>query len=103
MNNNKIRKVYDPVINLNRQFHELMANRGIQRVSGDRFIRDGKGGGWEFVTNRYKHGTRLYQMQVDYMYVIKDVVDRGRNPYFVKLAQKFIDDCAVELARMDSK
>lgn len=92
---NKPVKIFDPVVRLNIQFNKLMYGRGMQRIHGDRY--DYKSGEWKFVQKRYEKGSRLYQMQIDYMYAIKDVVDRGRNPYFVKVAQDLVDGFAKEL------
>lgn len=98
----------DPVISLNRQFDRLM--RGRPTTS----IKDKPVGGWtelgaetspslsnrkfNLLPDRYQRGDRLYQMQVDYMYFIKQVSDtNGRNTALIKNCQEHINRCREEL------
>ena len=106
----------DPVISLNRQFNKLMQGKSTPG------IKDRPVGGWvkireqeeeldqnppslsnrtyQLVPNRYKVADRIYQMQVDYMYLIKAVSDsQGKNTSLIKGCQEFINSCREELGR----
>lgn len=99
----------DPVISLNRQFSKMMAFRQTEGV------KDKPVGGWvqlgdesppsltnreyRLVPNRYSVADRIYQIQVDYMYLIKGVIDtNGKNTALIKTCQEFINSCREELA-----
>ena len=105
----------DPVISLNRQFNKIMSNYPTP------VIKDEPIGGWVQLgqldpnlsnrkynlikknkngkrISRYDSGDRIYQMQVDYAYYIRDVQDtEGKNGSMIRQCQEFINSCKEEL------
>jgi len=84
----------DHVKSLSNQFFRLMYGHNTGKIR-DKY--DIKTKTWTYVANRYDVGNRIYQMQCDFMYLIKDVQDSAGNLYFVKRTQDFINECAKEL------
>jgi len=98
----------DPVISLNRQFDKLMRGRpftGVKDKPVNGWVQLGDENAPSFSNrkyllkpNRYQRGDRIYQMQVDYCYYIKEVIDtNGRNTGLIKNCQEFINTCRAEL------
>ena len=99
----------DPVISLNRQFNKIMGGKstaGIKDKPIDGWVELGSERTPDFsnreyvlVPNRYDAADRIYQMQVDYCYLIKEVINtNGRNTGMIKNCQEFINQCREELA-----
>jgi len=83
----------DPVISLNRQFNKLMQGKHSNRIK-DRKVN----GKWNITKDRYEAGGMIYQMQVDYCYLIRDVKDsKGKNPGAIRRCQEFINSFKAKL------
>ena len=73
------KKFHDPVIDLSRQFYKLMHGKHISPIND---VFDKSSGKWTFVKDRYNSSNRIYQMQVDFMYLLKNVwKDLFKNIY----------------------
>jgi len=104
----------DPVISLNRQFNKIMTNFPTP------VIKDRPAGGWvqlgqlnsnlnnrryELIKkkdgrriSRYDSADRIYQMQVDFCYLIRNVQDtEGKNGSNIRQCQEFINQVREEL------
>ena len=90
----KPKRYNDPAFDLAKQFQKLMYGQQVRRIK-DKLNKDGT---WTYMKNRYAAGNRIYQMQCDFMYLIKDVRERGRNVNDVLKCQEFINLCRTELA-----
>lgn len=88
------KRFHDPLIDLQRQMNRLVYGANCTKA---RDRTDRRTGEWIFPKNRYETGNRAYQMQVDFMYLMKAIKDSGRHPSDIKKTQSFIDDCAMEL------
>lgn len=88
------KKFHDPLIDLQRQMNKLVYGKHVSKFKD---VYDAASGTWSFVQNRYEKGSRVYQMQVDFMYLIKAVRDSGRHSSDVRKTQAFITACATEL------
>ena len=90
----------DPVISLNRQFSKLMIGKPMPRIF-DKMVKDsnGKYTGERIITkNRYEAGGRIYQMQTDFCYLIKEVKQAG-GKNAIRRCQDFINRCRDELSK----
>jgi len=87
-------KFHNPLTDMSRQFNKLTYGKPIKKFDD---VFDKTTGLWTFVQNRYAQGSRIYQMQIDFMYLQKTVKDKGFQTFDIAKLQNFIDDCAVEL------
>lgn len=105
----------DPVKSLSRQFRKLMEGESMvppkdKKKGGEATHWPGQFIGGKFVlpmrdsvglvVRRYDVGNRTYQMQVDFLYLLRSVAEwGGANSLAIKHCQEFINNCREELKK----
>lgn len=87
-------RTIDLISSLKRQFRKIMTNKQCGKVVDER-LADGT---FDILPNRYERGGRIYQMQVDFCYLIRRLTIDQRNSALIHEVQAFINACRDELS-----